>query len=212
MKLNNIIFPMLAGSLLLVGCYDEKMDWHTPDGHNPVTTDDIPLQLQEQIDHYDYIKNYAAQYMPGTSIGVGLSADKYLDEDDPDYAALCDNHFSQFVTGNAMKMDAMVTSSGALNTTKLDAFLAKAPADVEIFGHNFIWHTQQQQTYLLSLIAPKMIVETDGDIITMLQNGDFETGQLAPWDGWGGESIREVVLRSSYITLPRHWKTARHTS
>ena len=193
MKLNNIIFPMLAGSFLLVGCYDEKMDWHTPDGHNPVTTDDIPLQLQEQIDHYDYIKNYAAQYMPGTAIGVGLTADKYLDEDDPDYAALCDNHFSQFVTGNAMKMDAMVTSSGALNTTKLDAFLAKAPADVEIFGHNFIWHTQQQQTYLLSLIAPKMIVETDGDIVTMLQNGDFETGSLDPWTGWGGESTREVV-------------------
>lgn len=184
---------MLAGSLLLVGCYDEKMDWHTPDGHNPVTTDDIPLQLQEQIDHYDYIKNYAAQYMPGTAIGVGLTADKYLDEDDPDYAALCDNHFSQFVTGNAMKMDAMVTSSGALNTTKLDAFLAKAPADVEIFGHNFIWHTQQQQSYLLSLIAPKMIVETDGDIVTMLQNGDFETGSLDPWTGWGGESTREVV-------------------
>lgn len=184
---------MLAGSLLLVGCYDEKMDWHTPDGHNPVTTDDIPLQLQEQIDHYDYIKNYAAQYMPGTAIGIGLYADKYLDEEDPDYAALCDNHFSQFVTGNAMKMDAMVTSSGALNTTKLDAFLAKAPDDVEIFGHNFIWHTQQQQTYLLSLIAPKMIVETDGDIITMLQNGDFETGKLDPWNGWGGESTREVV-------------------
>ena len=196
MKLNNIIFPMLAGSLLLVGCYDEKMDWHTPDGHNPVTTDDIPLQLQEQIDHYDYIKNYMAEYMPGTPIGVGLSADKYLDEEDPDYAALCDNHFSQFVTGNAMKMDAMVNPDGTLKTSKLDAFLDKAPKapdDVEIFGHNFIWHTQQQQTYLLSLIAPKMIVETDGDIITMLQNGDFETGKLVPWDGWGGESTREVV-------------------
>ena len=193
MKLNNVIFPVLAGSLMLVGCYDEKMDWHTPDGHNPVTTDDIPLQLQEKIDSYDFIKNYAAQYMPGTPIGVGLSADKYLDEDDPDYAALCDNNFQQFVTGNAMKMDAMVTTSGALNTTKLDAFLAKAPADMEIFGHNFIWHTQQQQTYLLSLIAPEMIVETDGDIITMLQNGDFESGQTSPWTGWGGESTREVV-------------------
>ena len=205
MKLNNIIFPMLAGSLLLVGCYDEKMDWHTPDGHNPVTTDDIPLQLQEQIDHYDYIKNYMAEYMPGTPIGVGLSADKYLDEEDPDYAALCDNHFSQFVTGNAMKMDAMVNPDGTLNTSKLDAFLTKAPDDdVEIFGHNFIWHTQQQQAYLLSLIAPKMIVETDGDIITMLQNGDFESGKLAPWDGWGGESTREVVkgegVDGSYAT------------
>lgn len=195
MKLNNIIFPMLAGSLLLVGCYDEKMDWHTPDGHNPVTTDDIPLQLQEQIDHYDYIKNYMAQNMPETPIGVGLTANYYIDADGehPDYAGLCDAHFQQFVTGNAMKMDAMVNADGTLNTATLNAFTAKVPDDKQIFGHNFIWHTQQKQAYLLSLIAPKMIVETDGDIITMLQNGDFETGKLDPWNGWGGESTREVV-------------------
>ena len=198
MKLNNIIFPMLAGSLLLVGCYDEKMDWHTPDGHNPVTTDDIPLQLQEQIDHYDYIKNYAAQYMPGTAIGVGLTADKYLDEDDPDYAALCDNNFQQFVTGNAMKMDAMVTSSGALNTTKLDAFLAKAPKapdDVEIFGHNFIWHTQQQQAYLRSLIAPTQAQFIIGGIATQLLNDsyNFNGGTKGGWDVTGDDRVKMSV-------------------
>ena len=189
---------MLAGSLLLVGCYDEKMDWHTPDGHNPVTTDDIPLQLQEQIDHYDYIKNYAAQYMPGTAIGVGLTADKYLDEDDPDYAALCDNNFQQFVTGNAMKMDAMVTSSGALNTTKLDAFLAKAPKapdDVEIFGHNFIWHTQQQQAYLRSLIAPTQAQFIIGGIATQLLNDsyNFNGGTKGGWDVTGDDRVKMSV-------------------
>ncbi len=195
MKLNKIIFPMLAAPLLLTGCYDEKMEWHTPEGHNPVTSDEIPLQLQEEIDHYDYIKNYMAQNMPETPIGVGLTANYYIDADGehPDYAGLCDAHFQQFVTGNAMKMDAMVNSDGTLNTATLDAFTAKVPSDKQIYGHNFIWHTQQQQTYLLSLIAPKMIVETDGDIITMLQNGDFETGKLDPWNGWGGESTREVV-------------------
>lgn len=198
MKLNNIIFPMLAGSLLLVGCYDEKMDWHTPDGHNPVTTDDIPLQLQEQIDHYDYIKNYAAQYMPGTAIGVGLSADKYLDEEDPDYAVLCNNNFQQFVTGNAMKMDAMVTSSGALNTTKLDAFLAKvakAPDDVEIFGHNFIWHTQQQQAYLRSLIAPTQAQFIIGGIATQLLNDsyNFNGGTKGGWDVTGDDRVKMSV-------------------
>lgn len=195
MKLNNIIFPMLAGSLLLVGCYDEKMDWHTPDGHNPVTTDDIPLQLQEQIDHYDYIKNYAAQYMPGTAIGVGLTADKYLDEEDPDYAALCDNNFQQFVTGNAMKMDAMVTSSGALNTTKLDAFLDKAPDDVEIFGHNFIWHTQQQQAYLRSLIAPTQAQFIIGGIATQLLNDsyNFNGGTKGGWDVTGDDRVKMSV-------------------
>lgn len=186
---------MLAGSLALTGCYDEKMDWHTPEGHNPVTTDEIPLQLQEEIDLYDNIKNYMAQYMPETPIGIGLTANYYIDADDkhPTYDSLCDIHFQQFVTGNAMKMDAMVGSNGTLNTATLDAFLAKVPDDKQIFGHNFIWHTQQQQAYLLSLIAPKMVVETDDDIVTMLQNGDFETGQLSPWIGWGGESTREVV-------------------
>ena len=195
MKLNNIIFPMLAGSLLLVGCYDEKMDWHTPDGHNPVTTDDIPLQLQEQIDHYDYIKNYMAEYMPGTPIGVGLSADKYLDEDDPDYAALCDNNFQQYVTGNAMKMDAMVTSSGALNTTKLDAFLAKAPEDVQIFGHNFIWHTQQQQAYLRSLIAPTQAQFIIGGIATQLLNDsyNFNGGTKGGWNVTGDDRVNMSV-------------------
>ena len=197
MKLNNIIFPMLAGSLLLVGCYDEKMDWHTPDGHNPVTTDDIPLQLQEQIDHYDYIKNYMAEYMPGTPIGVGLSADKYLDEEDPDYAALCDNNFQQYVTGNAMKMDAMVTSSGALNTTKLKAFLDKAPKDVQIFGHNFIWHTQQQQDYLLSLIAPKLNAVIEGGIANVLVGDatDFNGGSLGGWGSWGANKASQEVVK-----------------
>ena len=43
MKLNKIIIPVLAAPLLLTGCYDEKMDWHTPDGHYPVVSDEIPL-------------------------------------------------------------------------------------------------------------------------------------------------------------------------
>lgn len=200
MKLNKIIFPMLAAPLLLTGCYDEKMEWHTPEGHNPVTSDEIPLQLQEEIDNYDFIKNYMAQYMPETPIGIGLTANYYIDSDGkhPDYAGICDNNFQQFVTGNAMKMDAMVSADGTLNTATLDAFLAKVPADKQIFGHNFIWHTQQRQNYLYSLIAPEMIVETDGDILTLLQNGDFETGDKTGWSSWGNNSTYEVVAGEGY--------------
>lgn len=200
MKLNKIIFPMLAAPLLLTGCYDEKMEWHTPEGHNPVTSDEIPLQLQEEIDHYDYIKNYMAQNMPETPIGVGLTANYYIDADGehPDYAGLCDAHFQQFVTGNAMKMDAMVNADGTLNTATLDAFTAKVPGDKQIFGHNFIWHTQQEQAYLYSLIAPEMIVETDGDILTILRNGDFEMGNTTGWNSWGNSSTWEVVAGEGF--------------
>lgn len=183
MKLNNIIFPMLAGSLMLVGCYDEKMDWHTPEGHNPVTTDDIPLTLQEKIAQYDYIKNYMAEYMPNTVIGLGLGADKYLDDEDPAYAETCDENFQQYVTGNAMKMDAIVQGNGSLNFSKVDAFLAKVPADMQVFGHNFIWHTQQQQAYLRSLIAPTQSQIIIGGIATILlgDNWNFNGGTQGDW-------------------------------
>lgn len=197
MKLNKIIFPMLAAPLLLTGCYDEKMEWHTPEGHNPVTSDEIPLQLQEEIDHYDYIKNYMAQNMPETPIGVGLTANYYIDADGehPDYAGLCDAHFQQFVTGNAMKMDAMVNADGTLNTATLDAFTAKVPGDKQIFGHNFIWHTQQQQAYLRSLIAPTQAQFIIGGIATQLLNDsyNFNGGTKGGWDVTGDDRVKMSV-------------------
>lgn len=197
MKLNKIIFPMLAAPLLLTGCYDEKMEWHTPEGHNPVTSDEIPLQLQEEIDHYDYIKNYMAQNMPETPIGVGLTANYYIDADGehPDYAGLCDAHFQQFVTGNAMKMDAMVNSDGTLNTATLDAFTAKVPGDKQIFGHNFIWHTQQQQAYLRSLIAPTQAQFIIGGIATQLLNDsyNFNGGTKGGWNVTGDDRVKMSV-------------------
>lgn len=197
MKLNKIIFPMLAAPLLLTGCYDEKMEWHTPEGHNPVTSDEIPLQLQEEIDHYDYIKNYMAQNMPETPIGVGLTANYYIDADGehPDYAGLCDAHFQQFVTGNAMKMDAMVNSDGTLNTATLDAFTAKVPGDKQIYGHNFIWHTQQQQAYLRSLIAPTQAQFIIGGIATQLLNDsyNFNGGTKGGWDVTGDDRVKMSV-------------------
>ena len=63
MKLNNIIFPLIAASFLMTSCYDEKMDWHTPDGHGAAVSSEIPLSLAEEIANYDYIKKYMTQYM-----------------------------------------------------------------------------------------------------------------------------------------------------
>ena len=126
MKLNKIIIPVLAAPLLLTGCYDEKMDWHTPDGHYPVVSDEIPLSLQEKIANYDNIKAYMAQYMPNVKLGLGLGADKYI-SDDTAYVNRCNDNFQQFVTGNAMKHGSVVQNDGSLKFTTIDAFLAKVP-------------------------------------------------------------------------------------
>lgn len=194
MKLNKIILPLTASALLLTGCYDEKMDWHTPEGHTAVVAGDIPLALAEQIANYKNIKEYATEYMPGVQIGLGIGASKYLS--DSAYAATANANFDIFTPGNAMKHDAVVANDGSLRVgpgSTVQQFVSKAAeAGIQIYGHNFIWHTQQNQTYLKSLIAPVMKVETDGDIASILTNGDFETGDLTRWSGWGNGSTREV--------------------
>lgn len=189
MKLNNIIFPLIAGSLLVTGCYDEKMDWHTPADHGAVVSSEIPLSLAEEIANYDYIKKYMEQYMPNVPLGLGIGADKYLT--DSAYASVASANFQMFTPGNAMKHASVVKNDGSLNLATVSQFLTKTAEDgISVYGHNFIWHTQQNSTYLKSLIAPTMTVTSDGDIANVLKNGDFETGDLTGWMGWGNGSTR----------------------
>jgi len=189
MKLNNIIFPLIAGSLLVTGCYDEKMDWHTPADHGAVVSSEIPLSLAEEIANYDYIKKYMAQYMPNVPLGLGIGADKYLT--DSAYASVANANFQMFTPGNAMKHASVVKNDGSLNLATVSEFLTKAAENnISVYGHNFIWHTQQNSTYLKSLITPTMTVTSDGDIANVLKNGDFETGDLSGWFGWGNGSTR----------------------
>mgnify|MGYP003444660446 CR=1 FL=1 len=189
MKLNNIIFPLIAASFLMTSCYDEKMDWHTPDGHGAAVSSEIPLSLAEEIANYDYIKKYMTQYMPNVPIGIGVDADKYLS--DSAYAAVANANFQIFTPGNAMKHASVVKNDGSLNLSTVGQFLTKAAENkINVYGHNFIWHTQQNSTYLKSLIAPTMTITSDGDIANVLKNGDFETGDLSSWSGWGNSSTK----------------------
>ena len=180
---------MIAGSLLVTGCYDEKMDWHTPADHGAVVSSEIPLSLAEEIANYDYIKKYMAQYMPNVPLGLGIGAEKYLT--DSAYASVANANFQMFTPGNAMKHASVVKNDGSLNLATVSEFLTKAAENnISVYGHNFIWHTQQNSTYLKSLITPTMTVTSDGDIANVLKNGDFETGDLSGWFGWGNGSTR----------------------
>ncbi|MBQ9231656.1 MAG: endo-1,4-beta-xylanase [Prevotella sp.] len=204
MKLYHILLPLAATSLLLTSCYDEKMDWHTPEGQGAIVSSEIPLELAEKIANYDYIKNYAAQYMPETKIGLGISADIYTDIEgsknyNEAYAEVANANFQMFTPGNAMKHQAVVTASGALNLSTVTPFIEQAnAAGIEVFGHNFIWHTQQQQNYLATLIAPDIDTYSDDPIATLLVNGNFESGKISPWMGWGGGSDRTVEAGKGY--------------
>lgn len=183
MKLNRIILPAMAMALTLAACEDNKMEWGTPDGHGQADLSDIPLSLTEKIANYKSIKEYAAEYIPNMTVGLGIGADYYINNGT--VKQLADANFNTFTTGNAMKHDAVVGNKGELNFATIDAFVNAIPADAKMYGHCFLWHTQQKQMYLKSLITPEVVIEdTGGDDVceNVITNSGFESGT----DGWTG--------------------------
>lgn len=179
---------------LFSSCEDQIMEWGKPAGEGEVTTAEIPLAVKEVLANYEPIKTYAAQYTPNMKIGLGFSASMYNESASTGtaYKTLADENFQMFTCGNAMKMDAVVGNSGNQNYTTIDQMLDNMPSGMLLYGHNFVWYQQQAQTYLKSLIAPTMVIKTDGDIASVLKNGSFDS-DLSGWSGWGNSSTRDWV-------------------
>ena len=195
MKLNKILLPVVASAMLLTGCKDQIMEWGTPDGHTGVTKSEIPLAVKEVLANYDNIKTYSADNHPGMVLGLGIGRDIYMGDDGRhDLAA---GNFQMVTWGNAMKMDAMVSNTGALNTAALEPALDALKKDgVALYGHNFFWHTQQNQTYLKSLIKPTLVIESDSDIKNELPGdaSNFDGGTLGGWGSWGSNKDNVEVV------------------
>ena len=194
MKITKIMIPVVASAMLLTGCDDQLMKWGTDKAG--VTADEIPLAVKEAIANYDNIKDYAAQHTPNMLIGIGCGADMYINNENGE-GDLANANYQLFTPGNAMKMDAVMTNSGGLNFTTVDKLIAALDGNMKLYGHNFFWHTQQNQSYLKSLIAPTLVVESTSDIKTIIKNGDFETGTKSGWDSWGNDSQSDVCAEAA---------------
>ena len=172
--------------MLLTGCDDQIMQWGKPGDHADVTKADIPLAVKEVIANYDNIKDYAQQYTPNMKIGIGMGAALYANNENGE-GDLANANYQVFTPGNAMKNDAIMGNSGSLNFATVDKLLAALDGNMQLYGHNFFWHTQQNQTYLKSLIAPTLVVESDGDVANVLSGdaSDFNGGSTGGWGSWG---------------------------
>ncbi len=189
MKLHKFILPIIACAFAFGSCDDDKMEWGSPEGQSDVSLSEIPLSLIEKIANYDYIKSYVAKHAPHMTVGVGLGADLYVS--DPTYKKVADDNYQILTTGNAMKHSSVVNGRGDLDFSTIDAFFDALPLDMQIYGHNFIWHTQQRASYLNNLIAPEVIIEPDagGNILPIddLKNGSF--GNWNPQNKGAGITI-----------------------
>lgn len=195
MKITRIIIPVVASTMLLIGCDDQIMQWGKPGDHADVTSADLPLAVKEVIANYDNIKDYASQYTPSMIIGIGMGADLYVNNEKGE-GDLVNANYQMFTPGNAMKNDAMLGNSGTINFATVDKLIAAMPEGMKLYGHNFFWHTQQNQSYLKSLIAPTLVVESEGEIANVLQGdaSNFNGGTTGGWGSWGSNKESADVV------------------
>ena len=195
MKITRIIIPVVASTMLLTGCDDQIMQWGKPADHADVTSADLPLAVKEVIANYDNIKDYANQYTPNMVIGIGMGADMYVSNENGE-GDLANANYQMFTPGNAMKSDAMLGNSGTINFATVDKLIAAMPEGMKLYGHNFFWHTQQNQSYLKSLIAPTLVVESEGEIANVLQGdaSNFNGGTTGGWGSWGSNKESADVV------------------
>lgn len=181
--------------MLLTGCDDQIMQWGKPGDHADVTSADLPLAVKEVIANYDNIKDYANQYTPNMVIGIGMGADLYVSNENGE-GDLVNANYQMFTPGNAMKSDAMLGNSGTINFATVDKLIAAMPEGMKLYGHNFFWHTQQNQSYLKSLIAPTLVVESEGEIANVLQGdaSNFNGGTTGGWGSWGSNKESADVV------------------
>lgn len=181
--------------MLLTGCDDQLMEWGKPADHADVTSAEIPLAVKEVIANYDNIKDYAQQNTPNMLIGIGMGADLYINNANGE-GNLANANYQIFTPGNAMKNDAIMGNSGSLNFATVDKLIEALDGNMKLYGHNFFWHTQQNQSYLKSLIAPTLVVESDGDIANVLSGdaSDFNGGSTGGWGSWGSNKESAEVV------------------
>lgn len=170
MKLNKYITLIAVFALLFSACDDMIMDWHKDPNKGEAAMSELPLPLAEKIERYDVLRSYS-------DFLVGIGADLTLYLEDENYRNIINANFDEIVIGYHMKHGAMVSSSGAINFSRVDQLMQYAKeAGLGVYGHTLVWHQNQNASYLNGLIAPEVLPDAPGANaldVSGLQDGSF---------------------------------------
>jgi GH35 family endo-1,4-beta-xylanase len=208
MKYIKIIPLLLLSILLFSSCDDQIMEWGKDPSHGEVVSSELPLELQEKISRYEPLKKYT-----DLILGCGVGLDLYMTNET--YRKLANENFDELTIGYAMKHGPMVKANGDIDFSNVDAFIAKAKeAGLGVYGHTLVWHSNQNASYLNSLIAPTIIPGSSGTNVldlTNLKNGTFtgwnrnQGAGISVVNGGGLTSTTQAVKLISSATSANAW-------
>lgn len=106
------------------------------------------------INGYGYLKSYVDRSkFPNFKLTAAHDVSEFHNNTNGVFDTIS-AHFDEIVAGNAMKYGSIVNGSGKMNFSKVKTFVEDAKkADIGIYGHVLAWHSQQQPSYLLGLMA-----------------------------------------------------------
>ncbi|MTK54499.1 endo-1,4-beta-xylanase [Paludibacter sp.] len=153
---------------LLASCADNaKLDFFTQEPDS--------LAQLEYLNSYKVLKSYVDTITnPNFKLGAGVSLSDFSAKN----AAyrLVQSNFKEVTAGYEMKHGAVVQNDGTLAVDNVTAFLKNAKSSgLSVFGHTLCWHSNQNATYLKSVIAPTVVTGSAPPRYDVLWSQDFET-------------------------------------
>ena len=172
--------------LLLASCGKDEPVPVTPEKpeEKPVTPDP-PAQKVVDYDKYN-LKDVAGK--AGLKLGASFTYWEY--RNNARVQEILKRDFAAVTFGNEMKQDAILQAGGNYNFTNADQMAGWAKAcGTELFGHTLGWHSQQQRSYLNTVIANA----SRNNAASLLQrNWNFESGTLDGFNADGFEVIQSL--------------------
>ncbi len=165
MKRNFVI--VAACLMLLASCSKEEQNPITPPAPTPPSTEEDNGsgngngEENEDKTEYEALMSYIDRSKhPDFLFGVAMSANEFMSNQSMRKIAL--DNFDNMTPGNEMKYSSVVRDNGSMDFSTVRALIENArQAGTEIYGHTLAWHSQQNVTYLNSLLEDIKIEDSE---------------------------------------------------
>lgn len=188
MKYLNRLIPILLGMMALTSCADND-----PLGFD--VTKPTSLANLEYLQQYDLLKNYVDRSSnPNFKLGLGVDAASF--EQQSTLYQIAITNFDEVTAGNEMKYASCVSDDGTMDFSTVSTLVSNAQAaGITIYGHTLAWHSQQNNTYLNSLMP---VISTAKDNNYLLLHQDVAANA---WDGQVYYTMSQPLAQGTEYTF-----------
>lgn len=187
------MFLTLSVAVVFAACKNDKND-SEPDPINPsdtTKTDTVVTPGKSGVNSLRYLKTYVdrAEH-PDFKFSGALDVNEFHNNRN----GLRDTvtaHFDEIVAGNAMKYASVVDGGGNMNFNRVKQFVTDAKnAGLTIYGHTLAWHSQQQPSYLMGLMADKELEVPESEKVD-IEDCNITYSKLSSWNYWKADFVQE---------------------